>query len=64
MVHEVIIGSCGHTLAVCRCPGQGPGPKPVRTVPRKCYACSNPPAAPVRRPRQEEQQPSLDASEA
>ena len=57
--HEIIQGSCGHTLAQCRCIGHGPGPKPVRTVPRMCYACAQ---ALVEKHTLAEPTPPLDAS--
>ena len=60
--HEIIKGSCGHVIAQCRCPGQGLGPKPVRIVRRKCYACSNPPAYTAQKPDVKEQPNPLDAS--
>lgn len=66
--HEIIRGSCGHLIAQCRCIGQGPGPKPVRTVPRKCYACSifvslnTPIGQPVQEPEVKDQHLPLDAS--
>ncbi len=59
MSHEKIIGSCGHLIAQCRCPGQGPGQKPVRTVPRMCYFCAH---ALVKKHTPTEQKIPLDAS--